>query len=99
MTDERNPHSGGYFDDFLAEQGMLDDVTEHATKAVLAWQIEQEMCRQGLTKKAMAERMGTSRSQLDRVLDAHSDAVQLDTLKKAAAVLGKRIRIELVDAA
>ena len=94
-----HPNIGSSFDDFLAEEGLLDDATEHATKAVLAWQLKQEMERQGITKKDMAASVGTSRSQLDRVLNPNSDTVQLATLKKVAAALGKRIKIELIDAA
>ncbi|MCW2244756.1 DNA-binding Xre family transcriptional regulator [Azospirillum fermentarium] len=94
---ETNPHTGGSFDDFLAEEGRLDEATDQAVKRVIAWQLSEAMQNAGLTKTAMAERMGTSRAQLQRLLDPASDAVTLDTLKKAAAALGKRVRIEFVD--
>jgi transcriptional regulator with XRE-family HTH domain len=64
---------------------------------VLAWQLRQAMESQHLSKVEMAERMQTSRSQLDRLLDPDNDKVQLDTLNRAAAIVGKRLKIELVD--
>lgn len=57
-----NPHVGGSFDDFLAEEVMLDEVTAVAVKRVIAWQIGQEMAAQKLTKTAMATKMHTSRA-------------------------------------
>jgi antitoxin HicB len=91
-----NPHIGSSLDDFLAEEGLLEEATEHAIKRVLAWQIEQEMKARKLTKTAMAKRMATSRAQLDRLLDPTNSSVTLHTLHRAAAVLGKRLRLELV---
>lgn len=91
-----NPHIGSNLDDFLAEEGLLEEATEHAIKRVLAWQIEQEMQARKLTKAAMAKRMETSRAQLDRLLDPNNSSVTLHTLQRAAAVLGKRLRLELV---
>jgi antitoxin HicB len=91
-----NPHIGSSLDDFLAEEGLLEEATEHAIKRVLAWQIEQEMKARKLTKTAMAKRMETSRAQLDRLLDPKNSSVTLHTLQRAAAVLGKRLRLELV---
>jgi antitoxin HicB len=91
-----NPHIGSSLDDFLAEEGLLEEATEHAIKRVLAWQIEQEMQARKLTKTAMAKRMETSRAQLDRLLDPNNSSVTLHTLQRAAAVLGKRLRLELV---
>jgi transcriptional regulator with XRE-family HTH domain len=54
------------------------------------------MTAQKLTKKAMAERMGTSRSALDRLLDPNNTSVTLRTLQKAASTIGRRLRLELV---
>ncbi len=62
-----NQHIGSSIDDFLAEEGLLEEATERAIKRVLAWQIEQEMKAKGLTKLVMARRMDTSRAQLDRL--------------------------------
>jgi predicted XRE-type DNA-binding protein len=90
---------GSSFESWLEEEGMAEEATTHAIKAVVSWQLQQTMKEQGLTKKAMAERMGTSRSQLDRLLDPTSDAVTLDTLKRAAELIGKKIKLDLVDTA
>ncbi len=83
------------FDDFLAEQGMLEDAEEVAIKRVLAWQIAEAMKQQGITKKAMAERMHTDRRQLDRQLDPDNPSVTLSTLRRAASAVGRTLRIEL----
>jgi len=91
-----NPHIGSTFDDFLQEEGLLEEVTAQAIKRVLAWQIQQAMEQQGITKTAMAQRMNTSRSQLDRLLDPDNVHVQLKTLQRAAAVVGRQLRLELV---
>jgi hypothetical protein len=96
MTDIEKGRPGSTLDEFLAEEGFLDEATEHAVKSVLAWQIEQAMKAQSLTKSAMAQRMDTSRAQLDRLLDPKNTSVTLNTLQKAAAVVGKRLRLELV---
>lgn len=90
-------HSGSSFDDFLDEEGYRDEVESAAIKRVLAWQFEQEMTRQQKTKKAMAAELKTSRSQLDRLLDPQNTAVSLDTLTRAANVLGKRLVLEIRD--
>ena len=83
------------FDDFLSEQGMLDDAEEVAIKRVLAWQISEAMKQQGITKKAMAERMHTDRRQLDRLLDPDNPSVTLSTLRRAANAVGRTLRVEL----
>lgn len=88
-------HLGSKFSDFLAEQGLLADVTTTAMKRVLAWQIEQAIGKQGITKTVMAKRMGTSRAALDRLLDADNTSVTLQTMGRAAAVLGKELEIGL----
>jgi antitoxin HicB len=90
-------HSGSSFDDFLEEEGYRDEVESAAIKRVLAWQFEQEMARQQKTKRAMAAELKTSRSQLDRLLDPQNTAVSLDTLTRAAQVLGKRLVLEIRD--
>jgi antitoxin HicB len=91
-------HSGSRFDDFLEEEGYRNEVESVAIKRVLAWQLEQEMIRQQKTKRAMATELKTSRSQLDRLLDPQNTAVSLDTLTRAANVLGKRLVLEIRDA-
>jgi predicted XRE-type DNA-binding protein len=91
-------HLGSDFDDFLREEGLLDDAEAVASKRVLAYQISQAMKQRDLSKAAMARRMGTSRSSLDRLLDPTVPSVTLLTIEKAARVLGKRVRIEMVEA-
>ncbi len=90
-------HSGSSFDEFLEEEGIREEVESAAIKRVLAWQFEQEMGRQQKTKQAMARELKTSRSQLDRLLDPENTTVSLDTLSRAARVLGKRLVLEIRD--
>lgn len=95
MTTEDN-HVGSTLDDFLAEDGLLTEVEAVALKRVIAFQLEQEMKRAGLTKTQLAARMATSRSAVDRLLDPENHAVTLKTLERAAGVLGKRLRLEII---
>ncbi|MDA8089572.1 MAG: hypothetical protein M0Z61_05055 [Nitrospiraceae bacterium] len=88
-------HIGGSFDDFLKEQDMLAGGEAVAAKRVLAFQIEKEMKRKGLTKVEMASRMRTSRTAVDRLLDPTNISVTLNTLEKAALVLGKKLSIRI----
>ena len=97
MAKESDLHTGSSFDDFLDEEGYRDEVESAAIKRVLAWQLEREMTRQRKTKKAMAAELRTSRSQLDRLLDPQNTAVSLETLTRAAHVLGKRLVLEIRD--
>jgi antitoxin HicB len=90
---------GSTFESWLEEEGILEESTEHAIKAVISWQLQKAMQERGLSKKTMAALMGTSRSQLDRLLDPESDAVTLKSLVRAARLVGKKIKIDLVDAA
>lgn len=91
----RSKHIGSSFDSYLVEQGLHDEVTAVAMKRVIAWQISEAMKQSGITKVAMATRMQTSRSLLDRLLDANDAGLTLDTLSRAAAALDLRIRLEL----
>ncbi len=91
-----NQYIGSNFDDFLAEEGLLIDAQAVAVKRVLAYQIEQLMMSQNLSKTVMARRMHTSRASLDRLLDPANPSVTLQTLERAASVLGKRLQVELV---
>ena len=84
------------FDDFLAEQGMLEETEEQAIKEIIAEQIKEAMVAQGMTKTAMAARMKTSRRQLERLLDPANPSVTLSTLKRAARSVGRTLRVELV---
>ena len=90
-----NPHLGSSLEDFLAEEGRLDEATATAVKRVLAWQIAEQMKAERITKAEMARRMRTSRSHLDRLLDPEKTTVQLNTLLEAARALGRQLRVEL----
>jgi antitoxin HicB len=94
--EKRDRHTGSSFDSFLEEEGILEEVEAVAIKRIIAWQLEQEMAAKHLSKKAMAERLHTSRSQLDRLLDPTQTAVQLDTIAKAAHAVGLRIKFDMV---
>ncbi|MBI1818879.1 MAG: XRE family transcriptional regulator [Nitrospirae bacterium] len=89
-------HIGGLFDDFLKEEGIYEEVQATAIKRVLAWQLEQAMKQRKITKIEMARRMETSRAQLDRLLDPDNESVTLATLTRAAAIVGRKVRLELV---
>jgi plasmid maintenance system antidote protein VapI len=88
-------HIGSNFDDFLAEEGLLEEAEVIAVKRVLAYQINELMKTQNLTKAEMARRMKTSRAALDRLLDPGNRSVTLHTMDKAARSLGKRLRLSL----
>ena len=96
---KRSDLTGSSFEDFLEEEGILESVTATTVKRVIAQHLVEGMKYRGLTKKAMAERMNTSRSQLDRLLDPDNPSVNLQTILRAARVLGKAVRFDLVDAA
>lgn len=91
----KSKHLGSDLDDFLKEQDMLTSAEAVAAKRVLAFQIEKEMEKKGLTKVEMATRMKTSRTAVDRLLDPENISVTLNTLEKAALVLGRRLSITL----
>ena len=91
----KNKYVGSDFDDFLREQDMLAGAEAVAAKRVLSFQIEKEMKKKGLTKVEMATKMQTSRTVVNRLLDPENSSVTLNTLEKAALVLGKRLSIRL----
>jgi len=90
-------HIGSGFDDFLRDEGLLAQAEAVAIKRVLAYQIERAMKEKGLTKAALAKLMSTSRAQLDRLLDPENPSVTLQTLGRAAHVLGKRLLVGMED--
>jgi antitoxin HicB len=92
---KKNPHWGSTVDEFLAEEGMLEELRAVAIKEVIAWQIGQAMKKKKLSKNRMAALMETSRAQLDRLLDPKGGNVTLETLQRAAHVLGRELRIEI----
>ncbi|WP_223524186.1 helix-turn-helix domain-containing protein [Pseudomonas sp. BF-RE-24] len=91
-----NKHIGSDFDDFLAEQGIAEEVSATALKRVIAWQIAEAMRLQKVTKKALAQRMHTSRTAVDRALDQNDAGMTLATLASAARALGQRVEVRLV---
>jgi DNA-binding Xre family transcriptional regulator len=94
----KNKYRGSDLDDFLREEGFLEEVEIKATKRAVALQLEKLMKSQSLSKKAMAERMHTSRAALDRLLDTSNTSVTLHTLGKAAQVVGRKLKVELLPA-
>ncbi len=94
MIDKK--YIGSSLDDFLEEEGILEEAEMVAAKRVLAFEIQQLMAQQHLSKSEMARRMQTSRTAVDRILDPDNHAVTLATMEKAAAALGKRLQIALV---
>lgn len=87
---------GTAFDTWLDEEGIRQEVTAGAIKRVLARQVAAAMAQERLTRTAMARRMQTSRSALNRLLDAENTSVTLATLQKAATAIGRQVRVELV---
>ena len=88
-------HIGSDFDEFLAEEGLLEEAEAVAVKRVLAFQITQLMEDQNLSKSEMARRMNTSRAALERLLDPQNRSLTLHTMDKAAKSLGRRLRLTL----
>ncbi|HWV10508.1 MAG TPA: Fis family transcriptional regulator [Pseudomonas sp.] len=91
-----NEHMGSDFDDFLAEQGLLEEVSATALKRVITWQLAEAMKRQKVSKKALAERMKTSRTLVARVLDQDDAGMTIATLANAARALGQRVEVRLI---
>jgi len=87
---------GSSFSSFLDEQGLTEAVETGAVKKLLALQIAQAMDKGRLSKAEMARQMRTSRSQIDRLLDPDNDRVELSTLGRAAAILGRKLAVSLV---
>jgi antitoxin HicB len=92
---KKNPHWGSTLDDFLDEEGIREATKAEAVTRVVAWQLGEEMKRQGISKARLAELMNTSRAQVDRILKAKGN-VTIETLQRAAALVGRQIRLELV---
>ena len=92
----RHPRHGSTLDEFLKEDGVLEEFEAAAIKEVIAWQIGKAMADKKLSKNKMAHLMHTSRARLDCLLDPQTGNVTLETLQRAASVLGRSIRLELV---
>ena len=91
-----NRFKGSSLDDFHASEGVLNEFQTISIKEVIAWQLGEEMKKKHISKRALAGLMGTSRTQVDRVLDPKNGNVTLETLQRAAAIVGKNIQLALV---
>ncbi len=86
---------GSNFDEFLEDEGILEEVSAVAVKRLIAFQLAEKMSEKNLTKSELARRMETSRSALDRLLDPDNTSVTLQTLQSAVQALGGRLNVEL----
>lgn len=91
-----NKHKGSSLDSFLAEEGVLGEFQAKAIKEVIAWQLGEAMRERKLSKSKLAELMHSSRTQVDRILDPNDGNVTLETLQRAAAIVGRRVELALV---
>jgi antitoxin HicB len=91
-----NKHRGSTLDSFLENDGVLGEFQAKAIKEVIAWQLAEAMKDRKLTKSALAVLMKTSRTQINRVLDPSDGNVTIETLQRAAALVGRRVQLELV---
>ena len=87
-------YTGSNFDDFLEEEGILEEVTVKAHKRLLVLQLEDIMQENNITKTSLAKKLQTSRSQLDRILDPNNSSITLDVLERVAYAVGKKLHIE-----
>jgi antitoxin HicB len=88
-------HMGSNIDDFLKEEGIFEEAQAQAVKEVVAWQLAKAMKKRKISKNKMAALLKTSRTQVDRLLDASQD-ITLSSLQRAAAVVGRRVTIQLI---
>jgi antitoxin HicB len=88
-------HHGSSLDDFLKDEGVFEETQALAVKEVIVWQLTEAMQERSLSKTRLATLLKTSRSQVDRLLDPTRD-VTLSTLQRAAALVGRKVQIELV---
>lgn len=92
---KRQSHVGSKLEDFLREEGRLEEATAVAIKRVLAWEIQRAMEADGISQAEMARRMKTSRAVVRRLLDAEDSSVTLATISRAATALGRQIELKL----
>jgi antitoxin HicB len=92
----KHKNVGSSFDDFLKDEGLLADAEATAIKRVIAFQVDALMKEKKISKTSMAKQMNTSRSALDRLLDPANTSITLQTLERAAHIIGKRLKIEFV---
>jgi hypothetical protein len=86
---------GSSVDNFLKEEGIFEEAQAQAVKEVVAWQLAEAMRKKKISKNKLATLLKTSRSQVDRTLDPKND-ITLGSLQRAAAMIGRRVTIELV---
>lgn len=91
---QRN-HLGSSIDDFLREEGVFEETQAQAIKEVVAWQLDKAMKKRKISKNRMARLLKTSRTQVDRLLNPKRD-ITLSSLQRAAAIVGRRVMIELI---
>ena len=96
MARKKNPHLGSSFESWLDQEGIREEVTATAIKAMVAHQLAAEMTRKKISKQRMAELMKTSRAQVDRLLDPDNGSATIESLQRAARVVGRDLRLELV---
>ena len=93
---KKNPHLGSSFESWLDQEGIREEVTSAAIKAVIARQLASEMKKKHITKQRMAELMNTSRAQLDRLLDPDNGSATIESLQRAARIVGRDLSLQLV---
>ena len=92
----KNKHRGSTLDSFLEEEGVLEAFQARAIKEVIAWQLAEAMRERNLSKNKLATMMRTSRTQVSRVLDPNDGNVTIETLQRAAEVVGRKVQLQLV---
>jgi predicted XRE-type DNA-binding protein len=91
-----NSAIGSSFENFLEEENIKEEVETNAVKRIIALQMQENLSQENLTKTELAVQLKTSRAAIDRLLDPYNESVTLLTLKKAASIMGKKIKLELV---
>ena len=91
-----NPHWGSSLDDWLKEEGWYDEIKALVEKEIIAKQLAQAMKKKKITKQRMAELMKTSRAQVDRPLDPDKGSATIESLQRAARIVGRELRLQLV---
>jgi len=92
---QRKNHMGSSIDNFMKEEGIFEEAQAQAVKEVVAWQLDEAMKKRKISKNKMAKLLRTSRTQVDRLLSPKND-ITLSSLQRAAAMVGRRVIIELV---
>jgi len=93
---KKNKHRGPTLESFLIEEGLHEELKAIVAKEAIAWQLQQAMKKKHISKKKLAELMDTSRTQVNRILDPKAGNVTLETLQRAARIVGRELRVELV---